>query len=335
MSFWNEIVQVGLVVKDVDYYTKKYWDEYKIGPWDVYIFGGATHVETFVRDEPTNYSMKIALAYSGNTVIELIEPLDDKSIYAEFLKERGDGLHHIQIGGVDNVNETIENLKSQGVNILQTGNMNGRRYTYMDTERDLGVIIEFLEANGPRPHPEYSYPSKDVDVDSIKEKAYKDGEALDWKSVTQVSFIVKDLDKCVKTYADKYGLGSWEVYKFGGVDHANTFVRGKKTDYEMKVALTSVNGMQIELIEPLDEKSIYAEFIRKKGEGFHDIHFAGLKHVDHVISFLNKKNIDILQEGIYHGVHYSYMDSEIDLSAIIGFVNKQVSWPEPDYVYPE
>ena len=39
--------------------------------------------------------MKLSVARTGNTMWELIEPVDGPSIYQEFLDERGEGLHHL------------------------------------------------------------------------------------------------------------------------------------------------------------------------------------------------------------------------------------------------
>jgi methylmalonyl-CoA/ethylmalonyl-CoA epimerase len=45
------------------------------------------------REQP--YSMKLALAQLGETMYELIEPLDGPNTYQEFLDTHGEGLHHL------------------------------------------------------------------------------------------------------------------------------------------------------------------------------------------------------------------------------------------------
>ena len=41
--------------------------------------------------------MKLALTWVGDTMWEVIEPVDGPSIYKEFLEEHGEGLHHVLV----------------------------------------------------------------------------------------------------------------------------------------------------------------------------------------------------------------------------------------------
>jgi methylmalonyl-CoA/ethylmalonyl-CoA epimerase len=329
---WNEIeiAQVGLVVKDIDYYIKKYWDDYKVGPWNVYTYGGTPHVETFVRERPTNYSMKLAIAYVGNMQIELIQPLEGESIYAEFIKERGDGLHHIRLGNVKNVTEFIQSLTDNGVNILQRGNFQGRKYTYMDTEEDLGVIIEFLEATGPYPQPDYSYPLKNADVE--KAETIQNGTAFEWNEISGIGLIVKDIDEYIKTYLTKYQLGPWEVQTYG--DHNEIFEKEPCTNYAMKVAFMNIGKTKVNLIQPLNENSIYSEFIKSRGEGFHYIQLGDVKDIDLALKILKQNNVNILQQGQFNESKYMYLDTTKHLAGIIELVKHPLRFPpKGDYVY--
>jgi len=77
--------------------------------------------------------------------LELLEPLNEESILAQFLREKGEGLHHIAFS-VSNLDEVITKLKAQGVEMLLGGRVEGLRLAYMDTGgKPGGIITEFLE----------------------------------------------------------------------------------------------------------------------------------------------------------------------------------------------
>ena len=154
------IYQVGLVVKDCMASVKKYNDEYGIGPWSIYEMGPDTMQDLVIRDKPEPYAMRAAVAFIGPVMIELIEPLDDKSIYFEFLQEHGEGIHHL-LFDVEDYDHTVEFFKERGLGILQGGSNQGLKYAYFDTRKDLGLISEIMKASadGALPEPDAVYPS--------------------------------------------------------------------------------------------------------------------------------------------------------------------------------
>ena len=90
-------MQVAMVVRDMDAAMKRHWDVFKIGPWDIYTFD-ATKVRDYTyRGKPATHSCLIAVAWSGDTQLELMQPLTGYSIYDEHLEQRGEGLHHIKL----------------------------------------------------------------------------------------------------------------------------------------------------------------------------------------------------------------------------------------------
>ena len=68
-------MQVAMVVRDLDAAMKRHWDLFKIGPWDIYTFD-ATKVRDYTyRGKPATHSCLIAVAWSGDTQLELMQPL--------------------------------------------------------------------------------------------------------------------------------------------------------------------------------------------------------------------------------------------------------------------
>ena len=95
---FTETLQIAIVVRDLDAALRTYVHEYGIGPWEIYEFNPG-NVDRMVKDDaPAEYAMRIAVTMVGSVQWELIQPLDDTSMYAEFLATKGEGLHHVGVG---------------------------------------------------------------------------------------------------------------------------------------------------------------------------------------------------------------------------------------------
>src|SRR5918997_2905738 len=90
---FNETVQLGIVVRDLEATVRRYVDDYRIGPWEFarIDLGDANNYREYGR--PVERSTRIAIATVGRVMWELIEPLDEEGIYARFLTEKGEGIH--------------------------------------------------------------------------------------------------------------------------------------------------------------------------------------------------------------------------------------------------
>ena len=85
----------------------------------------------------------------GSLQLELIEPDHNPSTWRESLDKNGEGLHNIAFV-VEGLNEKVTALERKGMPLLQKGEYTGGRYAYVDTLRDLKVIIELLKNDTPR-----------------------------------------------------------------------------------------------------------------------------------------------------------------------------------------
>ena len=77
----------------------------------------------------------------GGMGLELIQPLKGRSIYDEFLEEKGEGAHHVCYN-VEDLDKEIADMAKAGFKVIQTGGIAGVKWAYFDTDRDGGIIIE-------------------------------------------------------------------------------------------------------------------------------------------------------------------------------------------------
>ena len=141
---FTETMQVALVVRDIEATMRTYVHEYGIGPWAIYEFNPETVTDMTKDGEPAAFAFRLALAMVGGTQFELIQPLDDRSMYSDFLAEKGEGLHHIALG-VPDYDHALDTVRAKGRRVLQSGHYNGARFAYVSTNEDLGFITELLD----------------------------------------------------------------------------------------------------------------------------------------------------------------------------------------------
>lgn len=160
----NGIAQVAIVVEDLDEAVENYWRMFGIGPWHIYTYGKPLVKEMTYHGEPSEYKMRVALSYLGPMRIELIEPLEGDTVYADFVAAHGYGVHHFGVL-VDNMEEALAEAEAAGLVMTMDGAGFGRdgdgHYAYLNTEDKLGVTIELIERPKGRVEPEKIYPSPD------------------------------------------------------------------------------------------------------------------------------------------------------------------------------
>ncbi len=144
---FTETMQIGIVVRDLDAAVRRYVDDYGIGPWAFHQFKPGDATVWLEHGQPAKPSTRIATAMVGQVQWELIQPLDDKSIFAKFLAATGGGVHHIAVA-VTNFNETLAVEAKRGEELVLScelsGEFSGIKVAYLGTLRDLGVTLEIF-----------------------------------------------------------------------------------------------------------------------------------------------------------------------------------------------
>jgi glyoxalase/bleomycin resistance protein/dioxygenase superfamily protein len=140
---FTETMQVGIVVRDLEATMQRYVDDYGIGPWDIVEFHPEDAPDLHEHGKRVGRSWRLASTMIGRVQWELIEPLDDESVYARFLAEKGEGVHHIALAP-SNFDEAVAAQAERGNELVLSGTFSGYRVAYLATDRDLGVIAEIF-----------------------------------------------------------------------------------------------------------------------------------------------------------------------------------------------
>ena len=140
----GNMVQIGLVVKDIKKTSQAYADFLCVDVPQWFLTDTLDKAHTEFRGNSTPAQAKLAFFQLNNITIELIEPVGGPSTWQEFLDTHGEGVHHIafEIKGME---EKIKKLAAKDMVLIQKGDYEGGRYSYIDASSSLCVLLELLE----------------------------------------------------------------------------------------------------------------------------------------------------------------------------------------------
>ena len=145
---FTETLQIGIVVRDLEATLRRYVEDYGIGPWEMYEFTPGDENALHEHGQPVQRSWRLATTMIGQVMWEIIEPLDAESIYARFLAEKGEGVHHIAVA-TPNFDGVVAEQGRRGAPLALSGEFSGIKVAYLPTDQALGTFIEI--ANGAPP----------------------------------------------------------------------------------------------------------------------------------------------------------------------------------------
>jgi methylmalonyl-CoA/ethylmalonyl-CoA epimerase len=143
----HDFHHVCLLVRDVQKTAENFAKISGIGPLVAESYE-APASKAMVRGRPQGYKLKFANAKIGPTTLELVEPVEGDNILTDFLKERGEGLHHLAYCCPPPIDEELAKWKKLGIDALQVDKSisDDPRYgwAYMNTGKLVGCVIEIM-----------------------------------------------------------------------------------------------------------------------------------------------------------------------------------------------
>jgi methylmalonyl-CoA/ethylmalonyl-CoA epimerase len=127
------IDHIAIAVNNVEEALKNYQNILKIKKIDI-------------EDVP-NEKVRVAMLKLEDSRIELMEPMANDSPISKFLREKGEGIHHIAITA-DNIEEDVALAKKNGMRFLgeiRSGSY-GRKITFIHPKSLNGVLTEFCQS---------------------------------------------------------------------------------------------------------------------------------------------------------------------------------------------
>lgn len=139
---FGKVIHLGIVVEDVRQSAAVYEKEFGITPWEI-----SDHA-VFFEDKIVNGSIGVdfasAIYREENFEIELISPVGP-SVYADWLREHGPGLHHVKLEtkeSYDSVMEMAKRVSGKGP-YLEIQWPDGKPIVgYADMLKQTGLLLE-------------------------------------------------------------------------------------------------------------------------------------------------------------------------------------------------
>ncbi len=96
--------------------------------------------------EPGNYVFHLYMAYSGDTLIEIIQPVSGQSIFQDYLDKHPEGgVQHIAYIVSDaEFDKSISELTKKGYKVIQSLNLPVANVAFFDTVEKVGVVTEII-----------------------------------------------------------------------------------------------------------------------------------------------------------------------------------------------
>ncbi len=105
------------------------------------------NIEKIDIEEVPNEKVRVVMLKLEDSRIELMEPMTDDSPISKFLKDKGEGIHHIAITA-DNIEDDVDRAKKNGTRFLgeiRSGSY-GRKITFIHPKSLNGVLTELCQA---------------------------------------------------------------------------------------------------------------------------------------------------------------------------------------------
>ncbi len=131
--------QLGIVVKDLEASAAGIEQHFDVGPFNIFEFDQKGIIEDGTE---ICTKIKVGMAEMGPVQIEFIQPLEGENTYSDFLRRRGDGLHHLAYE-VDSLAfiDTLEQAGGKRVFHYDLGNFG---WAYLEMPMFGDTLLELL-----------------------------------------------------------------------------------------------------------------------------------------------------------------------------------------------
>jgi catechol 2,3-dioxygenase-like lactoylglutathione lyase family enzyme len=133
----GKLIEVAFVVDDMDTAIARWTQGFGVGPF----FSGIFEVPGQVyRGRIAPAKMNVAFSFTNGALIELIQPLGDRS---NIFSEAGPGFHHLMFE-LDDHDAEVARYAEQGYPVVQSGNFGGSSFSIIDTRAATGAFTEVM-----------------------------------------------------------------------------------------------------------------------------------------------------------------------------------------------
>jgi len=131
----KRIDHLGVAVKNIDEALNFYRD--------------SLGLELECIEEIPERGLKVAFIKVGESRIELLESISEKSTVGKYIEKKGEGIHHLAVN-VENIEESMNNIREKGYKLLSEKPENGAggtKVAFIHPKSTNGVLMELVQGN--------------------------------------------------------------------------------------------------------------------------------------------------------------------------------------------
>jgi catechol 2,3-dioxygenase-like lactoylglutathione lyase family enzyme len=258
------INQVAICVHDLEQVSWNFWNILGMGPWEIYDWEFPLINERKYYGKREWGRDRISLFRAGKLQVELVQPVEGKSLYRDWLEQKGEGLHHFNFL-VDDIKPVQAAMEEMGFPCIQTGYYGftpdkRTTFSYHETTPALRILWEPVALGGQKTVKPLWVPAT---IDPPSPARFQ------VKAINQVGMVVKNLEETCWNYWNLLGIGPWEVYSRTYPYFYDRKYHGKTTYSKERVAMARVGEVLFEMVQPLEGKSADLDFLNQHGEVLH------------------------------------------------------------------
>lgn len=144
---FGKAIQIGVVVRDIEKSMAGLSAVFGIGPFRVVdLPAPERRDQQYIDGKPAVFRTRQAFVDLGSVELELIQPVAGRTIWSDFLAERGEGIHHIRFNVPDEKAVTAY-LQGRGIAKTQEGAgiREGSYWANYDTAKLIGFVVEIMQ----------------------------------------------------------------------------------------------------------------------------------------------------------------------------------------------
>ena len=147
----STVVQVAIVTKDIEASAKRWAAVLGMEAPKISTTRPGHEVKVIYKGKASTGQAKLAFFKLGQVVLELIEPVGKDTSWKLYLDQHGEGVQHLGFQ-VKDLDQAIANAAKSGMPVLHRGryDKDNGDYVYVDSEKALGVTVEFLHSDPPK-----------------------------------------------------------------------------------------------------------------------------------------------------------------------------------------
>ena len=138
--------QVGMVVDSLDTTIRYFTETLGLGP---FVEPEVAYHDKQYYGEPVDSTWRMGFCSLGAVELEIIEPFAGPTVYHDFLRDKGQGIHHMGFD-VPDMDKILSQCQELGIEIMQIGRTPTGGFAYLNTEEPSGAVFEIIQRKARR-----------------------------------------------------------------------------------------------------------------------------------------------------------------------------------------